>query len=717
MIGFEAHLKGWNINYNNIMRLYPHNQRAYEAVMSAFETQDRAAIVHATGTGKSYCAAAVVENFSKALVVAPNNYVLGETKKVCKEGTEFKTYSSITYNTDGLQGYDLIVLDEFHRSGAQEWGKGVQNLLDQNKGAKLLGVTATEVRYLDNMRNMADELFEGNVVSRLSLADAWVKRILKVPVYIKGLFTFGVITRELREKVMSYKHLTEDVKAEFMAKIEKARLDWAKAGGVAMIFRKHMPKDAKRIIVFCDSIGKLEELKVEVVDWLKGAGIKVHKTYTANVHNKNSEAEMAEFEENGFDGVKVMFSINMLNEGVHVPNVDAVVMLRPTTSRIIHLQQMGRCMTTDNKKSPVIFDLVDNLSNSDVVQALKKEYEEKVVALREESEGEGMMVGVTELPHFEIFDYVYESKMLIDNLKEQYGVQLNTYEDNLRLLMEFMEAHNRIPKTKRKGEANLGLFMYRYIDKPEVKALYDKYAKFAELSMGEKMKIVSEWCEKHGRLPKLKKDDEEERQYANFIKTWRRTGDPKMKELSDKYGYVTPLEREARMREAVLKFIKDNERLPSVLKKDEEILYTFFIRRANRRKDPEFVALKKKYGIKRFKDSTDEMFKELKEFCKEHGRLPLNKYHRGRIEGRLYRFMNKESEDPRIIQIKKEYGTTDKKFANRLAELKAYVEEYGYLPVWGGESNSLAAYWNRHKHESVEAMAIYKKYPTRGREK
>ena len=155
------------------MELFSHNKKAYEAVMNHFNNgHQRAAIVHATGTGKSYCIGAVSENFGKVVVIAPNSFVLNETRKVCKEGVGFRSYASVMYDYTPQSDYDLIVLDEFHRAGAEKWGEGIQRLIDANPSAKLLGTSATHIRYLDGERNMADELFNGFVVSHLSLKRA-----------------------------------------------------------------------------------------------------------------------------------------------------------------------------------------------------------------------------------------------------------------------------------------------------------------------------------------------------------------------------------------------------------------------------------------------------------------------------------------------------------------------------------------------------------------
>ena len=61
----------------------------------------------------------------------------------------------------------------------------------------------------------------------------------------------------------------------------------------------------------------------------------------------------------------------MLNEGIHIKDVDGVVMLRPTISPIVYLQQIGRCLacSSDGSTSPVIFDLVNNYESARVEES------------------------------------------------------------------------------------------------------------------------------------------------------------------------------------------------------------------------------------------------------------------------------------------------------------------------------------------------------------
>ena len=74
--------------------------------------------------------------------------------------------------------YPYIIMDEFHRAGAEHWGERVQKLLVLCPDAKLLGLTATNIRYLDNNRDMAEELFDGRIASEMTLSEAIVRGVL-----------------------------------------------------------------------------------------------------------------------------------------------------------------------------------------------------------------------------------------------------------------------------------------------------------------------------------------------------------------------------------------------------------------------------------------------------------------------------------------------------------------------------------------------------------
>ena len=153
-------------------QLYSHNKAAYQKVMKAFETADRTCVVHPTGTGKSFLIAAVSESFERVLILGPNDFVLNQVRSVMTwhNGAEFMTYTWLNFHGADKE-YDLICLDEFHRAGATEWGDAVNDLLTEQTGAKVFGTTATPIRHLDGERDMAEELFGGNVASEITLGD------------------------------------------------------------------------------------------------------------------------------------------------------------------------------------------------------------------------------------------------------------------------------------------------------------------------------------------------------------------------------------------------------------------------------------------------------------------------------------------------------------------------------------------------------------------
>jgi len=342
------------------MKLFPHNQKAVDAVRKHYSDGNRkAAVVHATGTGKSLVAAEVASVYDKVLVLAPNNFVLDETRK-WMPNAEFCTYMSMLYNLQP-KTYDLIVLDEFHRAGAPEWSKGVDRLLEANKEANLLGLSATHVRYLDDNRNMADELFDGNIVSYINLKDAIDRGILPNPTYISALYLTSEEVKKMSDKINASNN-SIDWKNDKTRHLSGIKDSWDKASGVSGIMRKYFRRDMKRIIVFCSKVCNAEESRFLIGKWLSGAGFNRVMFYHIDYTNERIQEHMAMFQEDDYDGIKVAISVNMLNEGIHVPRVDGIVMLRSTISRIIIEQQVGRCLTADNKdNNPVVLDLVNNM--------------------------------------------------------------------------------------------------------------------------------------------------------------------------------------------------------------------------------------------------------------------------------------------------------------------------------------------------------------------
>ena len=143
--------------------LFDHNRIAYEAAVSLLAETGKAAIVHPTGTGKSFIAFKLCEDNPESRIcwLSPSAYIYEtqlENLKSAADGWQpenvtFLSYAKLMGMTDEeiaeLQP-DYIVLDEFHRCGAEMWGQGVQKLLSTYAATPVLGLSATAIRYLDN---------------------------------------------------------------------------------------------------------------------------------------------------------------------------------------------------------------------------------------------------------------------------------------------------------------------------------------------------------------------------------------------------------------------------------------------------------------------------------------------------------------------------------------------------------------------------------------
>ena len=448
------------------LKLLPHNQQAVDKTMFHFKSgAQRAAIIHPTGTGKSYCIAAVAQQFNKVAVIAPNKYVLAQIKNVCGNSVEIYTYSKITKISP--TGYDLIVIDELHRMGARTWEVGVKNLLQVNPNAKVLGTTATPIRYLDNERDMAEDYFKGDVISQIELVDAMVDGILPVPHYVIGYYSLEFLNEilEVPRQELVQKALEE--------KIEAIRESWNKSNGVPGIISRHISQDTKRIIIFFKDILDLQNSKQTVIDWFIKAGMNVYKTY--EIHSK-SQTNLNDFEQDGYEGVKLMFCVNMLNEGVHVSGVDAIVFLRATWSRNVWFQQMGRVMDAGKKKA-VVLDLVANARSIEdlaYIRNLQKLYQQKVQSLGGQV---GYVGGAHKIEDFDIIDYTEDIIKLLESLRKKTGNKC------LISLLNFLKKEERLPCTK---EADLYNTLKRLRNN-----IYDK-------NYPELVQEIKDFCDKLG---------------------------------------------------------------------------------------------------------------------------------------------------------------------------------------------------------------------------
>lgn len=350
--------------------LHEHNRIAYEKVKEAFLTQDRCCVIHPTGTGKSFICYALIADHSDKNIL----YVTSYAKDL--EQFEKKMYQYIencdlidTCLYSGLdrlsyKKYDYIILNEMHRAGAEDWEKSVRARLKQCPDAKILGLTATAIRYLDNERNMAEELFNGNVVSEISLQDAILKGLLPVPHYITGVYSYEEDIKKAEERLQSQMGKAGYKEAKRMLEQAKRKLELS--AGIDRIFQEKMEKTHGKYIVFCRNYEHMRSMMKKSKEWFSWEDKNPH---IYSVHSlKKEDSSFEDFLKDDTDCLRLLFCINMLNEGVHAPGIDGVICFRPTESLNVYLQQIGRALCTGNAEHPYIFDIVNNAEGLAPVQ-------------------------------------------------------------------------------------------------------------------------------------------------------------------------------------------------------------------------------------------------------------------------------------------------------------------------------------------------------------
>ena len=320
--------------------LKPHNLEAYEKIKEIFKIKNRACCVQPTGSGKSYLALKLFEDNPSAikLVLEPQHYIREQLQAKVTESmgeVQFITYSRLAKMSDedmAVLKLDIIVLDEFHRAGASVWGdKGVKRLLVSYPESKVLGLSATPIRYLDNGRNMAEELFGGAMVNNMSLAEAIVQRVLPMPRYICGLYCLDGEVESINKKIeQSYNNLEE--KKTLLKQVQEMKKQLDKSNGVSSIFRKYILEPNGKYIVFCKDIKHLNQMQPMLEQWFVEAGFKDVRMYIVHSKNENKDAEFIKFKEDDGEGIRLCLTVSMLNEGVHVDEIDGVIMLRNTIS-------------------------------------------------------------------------------------------------------------------------------------------------------------------------------------------------------------------------------------------------------------------------------------------------------------------------------------------------------------------------------------------------
>lgn len=314
----------------------------------------------ATGVGKTYLAAFDSAKYERVLFVAHREEILKQAAISFKNvrhsddygffyGKQKDTDKAVIFASVATLGrkeyltedvfvpdyFDYVVIDEFHHAVNEQY----QRIVKYFKPQFLLGLTATPER-MDG-KNIY-EICDYNVPYVISLKEAINKGML-VPFHYYGIYD---------ETDYSSLHLVK-------GRYDEKELNETYIGNTKrydLIYKYYMKYRSKRALGFCCSRQHAEEMAKEFCK----RGIEAVAVYS-NADGEFSEDRDKAIEKLKKQEIKMIFSVDMFNEGVDIAALDMVMFLRPTESPIVFLQQLGRGLRISKGKEYLnVLDFIGN---------------------------------------------------------------------------------------------------------------------------------------------------------------------------------------------------------------------------------------------------------------------------------------------------------------------------------------------------------------------
>ena len=658
------------------LELQEHQQDAYNAVQKTYEQGNRAAVVIPTGCGKSFIALKLMEDNrdKNILFLAPTiaiknqmynyiaKYIVGEeptserpAKKIAEEhfpNLKIRLYQTLLKVSDEkMEKYhaDIIIMDELHRTGAEKWGEKVNTLLEKNPNAKILGLTATPERM--DEQNVIDKLFEGNISYELTLVEALRRRILKSPQYVKCDYALGEYIEGLKEAIDSCSD--EKTKSELQKKVEQMRRIVEEAEGIPQLFKNNIQKKDGKYIIFCKDKEHMELLKSKVSEWFGeiDSEPETYSVYSGETEKENND-NIKNFETSKSEHLKLLFCVDMLNEGVHIEGVSGVIMARPTDSRIVYLQQLGRALSSDpSGEQTIIFDLVNNY--------VKNNLDAEVNGRNEDISHENTIIGEKgekseksqpgDIDIFKIQGKTLDFFKLLEEIKGITG--RSTYLKNAEAILEWIKRQEppRLPSQRSENEEEKNIYNAWFTmgtklinpykkkttdeereqfkeEHPEIDAVLEiiKEIKISTATHYLNAQAIQEWIKRQEpqKLPSSASKNEEEKKLYNAWYTIRSN-------LIKPYMEKTTDEEREQFREehpetdAVLEIVSDID-IKYGTKKQKELAELIKQDLEKRRESDEAKKLEEENGvnyIKYFTKRQKELVKLIKQYLEKMGSL------------------------------------------------------------------------------------------------
>ena len=342
--------------------------------------EERALLISATGTGKTYASAFAMRElgFKRVLFLVHRNQLAKQAKRSYEKVFNKQISMGIVgagkheYDADYVfatrdtlwreehlhhykpTDFDCIILDEAHHSAADTY----QRIMNYFKPKLWLGMTATPDKRDDNIegRNIY-EIFHYQIAYEIRLQQAMEENML-CPFHYFGISDLSMIgDGKGRNKTIT----TQDFNLLISDERVKHIIEQANYFGYS--------GDRVKGLIFCSRIAESRELSDKFNKMINPDTGKYYRTIALNGdadENERAEAfeRLAMDEADATDDIQPLdyiFSVEILNEGVDIIEVNQVIMLRPTQSPIVFIQQLGRGLRkADGKEFVVILDFIGN---------------------------------------------------------------------------------------------------------------------------------------------------------------------------------------------------------------------------------------------------------------------------------------------------------------------------------------------------------------------
>lgn len=450
--------------------------------------EKRGLLISATGTGKTFACCFGLKDIGakRILFLAHQNQLLTQAQEAFRTvfGTSIdaKTYfltgdrkddpakilkeesclvfaSRNTMSNDGLLGvfpsgfFDVLVVDEVQNAGAKTY----QKILDHfGRGPRfVLGMSATPERTDDP--DLIYAMFDRNVLYEIRLPTALDMQLL-CPFHYYGITDLTGIDDKTYE-LKDFKRLFSDQRIDFIVKKIQSYL---------------VDGDRLRGLIFCSTQEECFELSKK----LNAKGFFTRAVTALDSLEDREEAvrllRKTQAESRPKEYLDFVITVNLFNEGIDIPDVNEIVMLRPTQSSIVFTQQLGRGLRRFAGKNYV--NVLDFIGNYDSNYLIPKAF----CGIKSKGELRRFLSSLY-LPGLSYigFDAIAKEKVLASLAKSRLKL-----EDLKERFFELAHRLNRIPSMTEWGQDGM--------DNPDLFVRYKSYYSFLALP-GVRKSIPKEW--------------------------------------------------------------------------------------------------------------------------------------------------------------------------------------------------------------------------------